>query len=55
MKTSLGYPEHQVAVQLLADAANTNRDTAVRPVVTADAVVEMSAVAGTVHTVLWVL
>jgi MoxR-like ATPase len=55
MKTSLGYPEHQVAVQLLADAANTNRDTAVAPVITAASIVEMGAVAATVHIDLSIL
>ena len=33
MKTSLGYPSHEVTVALLADAANRRRDAGVQPVI----------------------
>ena len=33
MKTSIGYPDHQVTVQLLADAANRSRDAGVEPLI----------------------
>ena len=36
MKTSIGYPDHQVTVQLLADAANRSRDAGVEPLITAE-------------------
>ncbi|HEU5082426.1 MAG TPA: MoxR family ATPase [Acidimicrobiales bacterium] len=50
MKTSLGYPDHQTTVQLLADAANRARDSHVEPLITADAVAQMTDLAATVHT-----
>jgi MoxR-like ATPase len=50
MKTSLGYPDHATTVQLLADAANRNRDAAVAPLITAEAVTQMVDLAATVHT-----
>src|SRR6478735_6881412 len=50
MKTSLGYPDHQVAVQLLADAANRSRDDHVEPLIPAEAVTQMADLAATVHT-----
>ena len=50
MKTSLGYPDHQVTVQLLADAANRSRDADVEPLITAEAVTQMADLAATVHT-----
>ena len=50
MKTSLGYPDHQTTVELLADAANRNRSDGVEPLITGDAVVQMAALAATVHT-----
>lgn len=50
MKTSLGYPDHQVTVELLADAANTNRSSGVTPLITGEAVSQMSQLASTVHT-----
>jgi MoxR-like ATPase len=49
MKTSIGYPDHRVTVQLLADSANLTRDTAVEPMITADAVRQMIELAATVH------
>ena len=50
MKTSLGYPDHRVTVQLLADAANRSRDAHVEPMITAAAVTQMVDLAATVHT-----
>ena len=50
MKTSLGYPDHDTTVALLADARNRNRASAVKPLITARAVAEMSELASTVHT-----
>jgi MoxR-like ATPase len=50
MKTSLGYPDHRVTVALLADAANRSRDAKVEPLITADAVSQMTDLAATVHT-----
>jgi len=50
MKTSLGYPDHRVTVQLLADAANRSRDAHVEPLITASAVTQMVDLAATVHT-----
>jgi MoxR-like ATPase len=49
-KTSIGYPDHQVTVQLLADAANRSRAAAVEPLITAEAVNQMTDLAATVHT-----
>jgi MoxR-like ATPase len=50
MKTSIGYPDHQVTVQLLADSANRSRDAHVEPLITAEAVTQMVDLAATVHT-----
>jgi MoxR-like ATPase len=50
IKASLGYPDHQVTVRLLADAANRSRDQHVTPLITADAVAQMIDLAATVHT-----
>ena len=49
MKTSLGYPDHQSTVALLADAATRNRSAAVQPLITAKAVNDMAALAASVH------
>lgn len=49
MKTSLGYPDHESTVRLLADAANRNRTEAVQPLITAAAVADMSRLADSVH------
>ena len=49
MKTSLGYPDHESTVMLLADAANRNRTAGVTPLITASAVAEMSRLADAVH------
>jgi MoxR-like ATPase len=49
MKTSLGYPDHQATVALLADASTRSRAAELTPVVTADVVSQMAAMADTVH------
>lgn len=49
MKTSLGYPDHESTVELLADAANRDRTAAVTPLITAKAASDMSALADLVH------
>jgi len=42
MKVSVGYPDHAVAVELLAQAANRDRAAAVTPAISAQAVSQMS-------------
>jgi MoxR-like ATPase len=49
MKTSLGYPDHDATVELLADSANRDRTAAVKPLITAKVVAEMSQLADEVH------
>jgi MoxR-like ATPase len=49
MKTSLGYPDHQATVALLADASVRSRAGELSPVVTADVVADMAAAADSVH------
>jgi MoxR-like ATPase len=49
MKTSLGYPDHDSTVTLLADAATKNRSAMVQPLITSAAVVDMARLASEVH------
>jgi MoxR-like ATPase len=49
MKTSVGYPEHDDTVALLLDAKTRDRTAALEPVITANAVAQMSALADEVH------
>ncbi len=49
MKTSIGYPDHSVTVELLAQAATRDRSAAVTPVISANAVAQMSTLANAVH------
>jgi MoxR-like ATPase len=49
MKTSLGYPDHQATVRLLADASTRSRAGDLSPVVTSDVVAQMAGLADTVH------
>ena len=49
MKTSLGYPDRDVSLQLLADAANRARDEHVQPLIPAESVAQMAEVAAAVH------
>jgi MoxR-like ATPase len=48
MKVSVGYPDHDVAVELLAQAANRDRAASVTPVISTQAVQQMSDAAGEV-------
>jgi len=50
MRTSLGYPDHDSTIRLLADASHKNRSDVVGPLITSNAVSEMAALAATVHT-----
>jgi len=49
MRMSLGYPDHETAIALLADASNRDRAAHVTAVVAAKAVADMALVAGDVH------
>src|SRR5512145_1821413 len=49
MRTSIGYPDHASTVRLLADAAVMDRAAQVRPLIAADAVLDMAAIAADVH------
>jgi MoxR-like ATPase len=49
MKCSVGYPEHDDTVALLLDAKTRDRTAALEPVITANAVAQMSALADEVH------
>ena len=49
MRTTLGYPDHQNTVALLADAANRHRSDGLAPIITNKAVTEMARLAGSVH------
>ena len=50
MKTTLGYPDHESTVALLADLSSRNRAAAVTELITAKAVVDMMTLANGVHT-----
>ena len=49
MKTSLGYPDHATTVELLAQAVTRDRSATVQPFISAQAVAQMSGLAGQVH------
>lgn len=49
MKTSLGYPDHGATVAVLADASVRDRVAGLRPLITADVVAQMGALADGVH------
>lgn len=49
MKSSIGYPDHDVAVELMTQAANRDRAAQVSPVIAAHAVAQMSNFANEVH------
>jgi len=49
MKTSLGYPDHEATVAVLADAKTRDRTKGLEPVVTSNVVTEMAALADEVH------
>jgi MoxR-like ATPase len=49
MKTSLGYPDHEATIAVLADAKTRDRTKALEPVVTSNVVTDMAALADEVH------
>jgi MoxR-like ATPase len=49
MRTQLGYPDHDSTIRILADASHRNRSDIVSPLITSQAVTEMSALAATNH------
>ncbi len=49
MRTTLGYPDHESTMRILAESQHRNRSDQVGPLITAQAVVEMTALAGTNH------
>ncbi|GAB3595649.1 MoxR family ATPase [Angustibacter peucedani] len=49
MKTSLGYPDHEATMAVLADARTRDRTAALRPLVTSSVVSDMSALADEIH------
>ncbi|MCZ2262659.1 MULTISPECIES: AAA family ATPase [unclassified Isoptericola] len=49
MKTSIGYPDLASTVEILAGAAVRDRSAALQPVITGQAVVEMSSLAAATH------
>jgi MoxR-like ATPase len=49
MKTSVGYPDHEATVALLADAAVRDRAARAQPLITASVVATMSSLADQVH------
>jgi MoxR-like ATPase len=49
MKTSIGYPDHASTVQILEGAAVKSRDVTVPTIIDSRTVVEMAALASTVH------
>ena len=49
MKTSLGYPDHEATIAVLADAKTRDRTKSLQPVVTSNVVSDMAALADEVH------
>jgi MoxR-like ATPase len=49
LRTSLGYPDHDTTVALLADASTRDRAATVAPLITSDAVAQMAELASMVH------
>ena len=49
MKTSLGYPDHETTVELFSQAENRDRSAGVSPVISAQAVAQMSGLGAKVH------
>lgn len=50
MRASLGYPDHDTTVALLAEASIRDRAATVKPLITAQAVFDMARLASQVHT-----
>jgi MoxR-like ATPase len=49
MKTSIGYPDHDVAMELMLQAATRDRSATVAPVIVSSAVQQMATFANDVH------
>jgi MoxR-like ATPase len=49
MKTSIGYPDHEVAMELMLQAASRDRSATVSPVIISSAVQQMATFANEVH------
>ena len=49
MKTSIGYPDHDATVQVLAESATRDRTKNIQPVITAEVVAQMAELADAVH------
>jgi MoxR-like ATPase len=49
VKTSLGYPDHETAVELLMDSGNRARAASVTPIVTSEVIARMAALTSEVH------
>ncbi len=49
MKTMLGYPDHDSTIRILSDASHRNRSDIVGPLITSQAVTEMTSLAATNH------
>jgi MoxR-like ATPase len=49
IKTSLGYPDRDTAVDLLLDAANRSRSSKISPIIAAPSLIAMSQLASEVH------
>jgi len=49
MKTSVGYPDHDATVAVLADSGTRDRTKNIQPVITSDVVAQMSELADKVH------
>jgi MoxR-like ATPase len=49
MKSSVGYPDHHATVALLAESSTRDRTKALQPVITANAVAQMSGLADEVY------
>jgi MoxR-like ATPase len=49
IKTSLGYPDHATAVELLMDSGNRARAAKITPIVTSEVIARMAALTSEVH------
>lgn len=49
MRTMLGYPDHDSTIRILSDASHRNRSDIVGPLITSQAVTEMTALAASNH------
>ena len=55
IKTSLGYPDHATAVELLMDSGNRARAAKVAPIIASDVIATMAALTSEVHADLGVM